>query len=209
RKVTSEKELSRTSGCDEDDTRYCVKGWQEVLPGQLLAELDKFLETRLLTRLQTPAPTIRTLSSSNSFSQNIANYLWKLGRLNHVAIAVPDLEKAQSLYKDVLGAQVSETVALPEHGVYTVFVELGNTKLELLHPLGEKSPIASFLQKNKTGGMHHICIEVDDIKAAMTELKKKKIRILSEEPKIGAHGKPVIFLHPKDCHGVLVELEQA
>ncbi|NXH77703.1 MCEE protein, partial [Hydrobates tethys] len=163
----------------------------------------------LLTRLQTSAPTIRTLSSSNSFSQNIPSYLWKLGRLNHVAIAVPDLEKAQSLYKDVLGAQVSETVALPEHGVYTVFVELGNTKLELLHPLGEKSPIASFLQKNKTGGMHHICIEVDDIKAAMTELKKKKIRILSEEPKIGAHGKPVIFLHPKDCHGVLVELEQA
>ncbi|XP_035755431.1 methylmalonyl-CoA epimerase, mitochondrial isoform X2 [Egretta garzetta] len=163
----------------------------------------------LLIRLQTSAPTIRTLSSLNSFSQNIPSCLWKLGRLNHVAIAVPDLEKAQSLYKDVLGAQVSETVALPEHGVYTVFVELGNTKLELLHPLGEKSPIASFLQKNKTGGMHHICIEVDDIKAAMTELKKKKIRILSEEPKIGAHGKPVIFLHPKDCHGVLVELEQA
>nr|XP_009934305.1 PREDICTED: methylmalonyl-CoA epimerase, mitochondrial [Opisthocomus hoazin] len=163
----------------------------------------------LLTRLQTSACIIRTLSSSNSFSQNIPSCLWKLGRLNHVAIAVPDLEKAQSLYKDVLGAQVSETVALPEHGVYTVFVELGNTKLELLHPLGEKSPIASFLQKNKTGGMHHICIEVDDIKAAMTELKKKSIRILSEEPKIGAHGKPVIFLHPKDCHGVLVELEQA
>ncbi|XP_068266169.1 methylmalonyl-CoA epimerase, mitochondrial isoform X1 [Nyctibius grandis] len=139
----------------------------------------------------------------------IPGCLWKLGRLNHVAIAVPDLEKSQSFYKDVLGAQVSETVALPEHGVYTVFVELGNTKLELLHPLGEKSPIASFLQKNKTGGMHHICIEVDDIKVAMTELKKKKIRILSEEPKIGAHGKPVIFLHPKDCHGVLVELEQA
>uniref|UniRef100_G1N013 Methylmalonyl-CoA epimerase, mitochondrial n=1 Tax=Meleagris gallopavo TaxID=9103 RepID=G1N013_MELGA len=164
---------------------------------------------RLLTRLQSSAPTVRTLLSSNSFSQNIPSCLWKLGRLNHVAIAVPDLEKAQSLYKDVLGARVSETVALPEHGVYTVFVELGNTKLELLHPLGEKSPIASFLQKNKTGGMHHICIEVDDIKAAMAELKKKKIRILSEEPKIGAHGKPVIFLHPKDCHGVLVELEQA
>lgn len=109
----------------------------------------------LLSRLQTSA-----LSSSKSFSQNIPSCLWKLGRLNHVAIAVPDLEKAQSLYKDVLGAQVSETVALPEHGVYTVFVELGNTKLELLHPLGEKSPIASFLQKNKTGGMHHICIEV-------------------------------------------------
>ncbi|XP_072790265.1 methylmalonyl-CoA epimerase, mitochondrial isoform X4 [Taeniopygia guttata] len=113
----------------------------------------------LLSRLQPSAPTVRTLSSSKSFSRNIPSCLWKLGRLNHVAIAVPDLEKAQSLYKDVLGAQVSETVALPEHGVYTVFVELGNTKLELLHPLGEKSPIASFLQKNKTGGMHHICIE--------------------------------------------------
>lgn len=118
-----------------------------------------FFFSGLLSRLQTLAP-VQTLSSSKSFSQNIPNCLWKLGRLNHVAIAVPDLEKAQSLYKDVLGAQVSETVALPEHGVYTVFVELGNTKLELLHPLGEKSPIASFLQKNKTGGMHHICIEV-------------------------------------------------
>ncbi|POI19726.1 hypothetical protein CIB84_016529 [Bambusicola thoracicus] len=116
----------------------------------------------LLTRLQTSAPKLRTLLSSNS-SQSIPSCLWKLGRLNHVAIAVPDLDKAQSLYKDVLGAQVSETVALPEHGVYTVFVELGNTKLELLHPLGEKSPIASFLQKNKTGGMHHICIEVFNI----------------------------------------------
>uniref|UniRef100_A0A8C4PE87 Methylmalonyl-CoA epimerase, mitochondrial n=1 Tax=Dromaius novaehollandiae TaxID=8790 RepID=A0A8C4PE87_DRONO len=163
----------------------------------------------LLTRLQTSAPTIRTLSTSNYHSHSIPSSLWKLGRLNHIAIAVPDLEKAQAFYKDVLGTRVSEAVALPEHGVYTVFVELGNTKLELLHPLGEKSPIASFLQKNKTGGMHHICIEVDDIKAAVTELKERKIRILSEEPKIGAHGKPVIFLHPKDCHGVLVELEQA
>ncbi|CAM5087348.1 methylmalonyl-CoA epimerase, mitochondrial [Chelonia mydas] len=163
----------------------------------------------LLTRLQTTAPTVRTLSVSRSLTQKVPCSLWKLGRLNHVAIAVPDLEKAQSFYKSVLGAQVSETVPLPEHGVYTVFVELGNTKLELLHPLGEKSPISGFLQKNKAGGMHHICIEVDDIKAAMAELKEKKIRILSEEPKIGAHGKPVIFLHPKDCDGVLVELEQA
>ncbi|XP_077685113.1 methylmalonyl-CoA epimerase, mitochondrial isoform X2 [Eretmochelys imbricata] len=163
----------------------------------------------LLTRLQTTAHTVRTLSVSRSLTQKVPCSLWKLGRLNHVAIAVPDLEKAQSFYKSVLGAQVSETVPLPEHGVYTVFVELGNTKLELLHPLGEKSPISGFLQKNKAGGMHHICIEVDDIKAAMAELKEKKIRILSEEPKIGAHGKPVIFLHPKDCDGVLVELEQA
>ncbi|XP_052528326.1 methylmalonyl-CoA epimerase, mitochondrial [Tympanuchus pallidicinctus] len=186
----------------------CGRSGCERWGGDMAASLGR-AAAGLLTRLQTSVPTVRTLLSSNSVSQNIPSCLWKLGRLNHVAIAVPDLEKAQSLYKDVLGARVSETVALPEHGVYTVFVELGNTKLELLHPLGEKSPIASFLQKNKTGGMHHICIEVDDIKAAMAELKKKKIRILSEEPKIGAHGKPVIFLHPKDCHGVLVELEQA
>ncbi|KAF5895630.1 methylmalonyl-CoA epimerase, mitochondrial, partial [Clarias magur] len=101
----------------------------------------------------------RTFSSSLPVNQSVPPSLWKLGRLNHVAIAVPDLEKATALYRDVLGAQVSATVPLPEHGVYTVFVELGNTKLELLHPLGETSPIAGFLQKNKAGGMHHICIE--------------------------------------------------
>uniref|UniRef100_A0A8C5M1E2 Methylmalonyl-CoA epimerase, mitochondrial n=1 Tax=Leptobrachium leishanense TaxID=445787 RepID=A0A8C5M1E2_9ANUR len=151
----------------------------------------------------------RTLSSTQSLFQNIPSSLWKLGRLNHVALAVPDLERARSLYENVLGAKVSETVPLPEHGVYTIFVELGNTKLELLHPLGEKSPIAGFLQKNKSGGMHHICIEVDDIKSAMADLKKKNVRILSDEAKIGAHGKPVVFLHPKDCDGVLVELEEA
>ncbi|XP_029431643.1 methylmalonyl-CoA epimerase, mitochondrial isoform X3 [Rhinatrema bivittatum] len=141
--------------------------------------------------------------------QNVPGSLWKLGSLNHIAIAVPDLEKARSFYQDVLGARVSKTVLLPEHGVYTVFVDLGNTKLELLHPLGKNSPVAGFLERNKAGGMHHICVEVNDIKAAMEDLKKKKIRILSEEPKIGAHGKPVIFLHPKDCGGVLVELEEA
>ncbi|KAM9494886.1 methylmalonyl-CoA epimerase, mitochondrial [Clarias gariepinus] len=152
---------------------------------------------------------VRTFSSSLPVSQSVPPSLWKLGRLNHVAIAVPDLEKATALYQDVLGAQVSATVPLPEHGVYTVFVELGNTKLELLHPLGEKSPIAGFLQKNKAGGMHHICIEVDDINSAIADLKAKKIRLLSPEPRIGAHGKPVMFLHPKDCDGVLVEIEQA
>ncbi|KAM5171142.1 methylmalonyl-CoA epimerase, mitochondrial isoform 2-T2 [Mantella aurantiaca] len=146
---------------------------------------------------------------TETLAQNIPASMWKLGRLNHVAIAVPDLEKAKFLYQNVLGAQVSETVPLPEHGVYTVFVELGNTKLELLHPLGQNSPISGFLQKNKAGGMHHICIEVDDIKKAMSDLKNKNIRLLSEEPKIGAHGKPVVFLHPKDCDGVLVELEQS
>lgn len=152
---------------------------------------------------------MRPYSTTTALHQGLPGSVWKLGRLNHIAIAVPDIEKATSLYRDVLGATVSDKVPLPEHGVYTVFVELGNTKLELLHPLGEKSPIAGFLQKNKAGGMHHICIEVDDINAAITDLKAKNIRTLSAEPRIGAHGKPVMFLHPKDCDGVLVELEEA
>lgn len=139
----------------------------------------------------------------------MAGPVWNLGRLNHVAVAVPDLEKAIAFYKNVLGAQVSDVVPLPEHGVSVVFVNLGNTKMELLHPLGSNSPIAGFLKKNEAGGMHHICIEVDDINKAVMDLKSKKVRSLSEGAKIGAHGKPVIFLHPKDCGGVLVELEQA
>ncbi|XP_054627490.1 methylmalonyl-CoA epimerase, mitochondrial [Dunckerocampus dactyliophorus] len=152
---------------------------------------------------------LRVHSTTASLHQNIAGSMWNLGKLNHIAIAVPDMDKAVALYRNVLGATVSERLPLPEHGVYTVFVELGNTKLELLHPLGEKSPIAGFLQKNKSGGMHHICIEVDDINAAIRDLKAKNIRTLSAEPRIGAHGKPVMFLHPKDCDGVLVELEEA
>ncbi|XP_068954515.1 methylmalonyl-CoA epimerase, mitochondrial [Petaurus breviceps papuanus] len=154
-------------------------------------------------------PIVRTFSGSCPLSENVPGTLWNLGRLNHVAIAVPDLNMAKSFYKNMLGAQVSEVVPVPEHGVSVVFVELGNTKLELLHPLGNQSPIEGFLKKNKAGGMHHICIEVDDIEAAVTDLKQKKICILSDKAKIGAHGKPVIFLHPKDCGGVLVELEQA
>jgi methylmalonyl-CoA/ethylmalonyl-CoA epimerase len=138
-----------------------------------------------------------------------SNPIWRLGALNHVAIAVPDLDKATAFYRDVLGGNVSEAVPLPEHGVTTVFVNLGNTKLELLHPLGENSPIENFLIKNKQGGIHHICIEVDDIEAAMKDVKRQGIRTLSEQTKIGAHNKPVVFLHPKDCGGVLVELEQA
>jgi len=133
----------------------------------------------------------------------------RLGRLNHVAIAPPDLKQATSLYRDVLGAKVSPEENLPEHGVTTVFVELGNTKIELLHPFGEKSPIQNFLDKNKGGGIHHICIEVGDVYAAVEQLNRSgKIRVLDPKPKIGAHGKPVVFLHPKDCGGVLVELEQ-
>lgn len=133
-----------------------------------------------------------------------------LGKLNHVAIAVPDMEKAVETYKGALGAVVSEKVAQPEHGVSTVFITLPNTKIELLEPLGDNSPIASFLEKNGNGGMHHVCYEVDDIEAAIDKVKAEGGRILGDgKPKIGAHGKPVIFLHPKDFCGTLVELEQA
>jgi methylmalonyl-CoA/ethylmalonyl-CoA epimerase len=132
-----------------------------------------------------------------------------IGRLNHVAIAVPDLAAASAAYRDVLGASVSEPVEVAEHGVTVVFVELPNTKIELLQPLGEDSPIAAFLARNPAGGMHHICYEVDDILAARDRLKAQGLRVLGDgEPKIGAHGKPVLFLHPKDLCGTLVELEQ-
>ena len=132
-----------------------------------------------------------------------------IGRLNHVAIAVPDLEAAAALYRHALGARVSEPVELPEHGVTTVFVELPNTKIELLHPLGEGSPIAGFLERNPAGGMHHVCYEVEDIEAARDRLVASGARILGDgEPRIGAHGKPVLFLHPKDFCGTLVEIEQ-
>jgi methylmalonyl-CoA/ethylmalonyl-CoA epimerase len=132
-----------------------------------------------------------------------------LGRLNHVAIAVPDLAAATATYRDTLGASVSQPQALPEHGVTVVFVDLGNTKVELLEPLGQGSPIAAFLEKNPSGGMHHVCYEVDDILVARDRLKAAGARVLGDgEPKIGAHGKPVLFLHPKDFCGTLVELEQ-
>ncbi|MGD0642860.1 MAG: methylmalonyl-CoA epimerase [Roseiarcus sp.] len=133
-----------------------------------------------------------------------------IGRLNHVAIAVADLEAASAKYRDSLGARVSAPASLPEHGVRVVFVELPNTKVELLQPLGENSPIAKFLQKNPDGGMHHLCFEVDDILAARDQLKQAGARVLGDgAPKIGAHGKPVLFLHPKDFNGALIELEQA
>ena len=132
-----------------------------------------------------------------------------IGRLNHVAIAVPDLEKATALYRDTLGAKVSAPVPEPDHGVTVVFVELPNTKIELLHPLGAASPIQGFLDKNPAGGIHHVCYEVDDILAARDQLKAKGARVLGDgNPKIGAHKKPVLFLHPKDFAGTLVELEQ-
>ena len=133
-----------------------------------------------------------------------------IGRLNHVAIAVSDLEAASAVYRDTLGAVVSDPLALPEHGVTTVFVELPNTKIELLQPLGKASPIARFLEKNPAGGVHHVCYEVDDIEAASAQLSAQGARVLGDgRPKIGAHGKPVLFLHPKDFCGTLVELEQA
>ena len=132
-----------------------------------------------------------------------------IGKLNHVAIAVPDLEAATATYRDTLGAEVSAPQSVPEHGVVVVFVNLPNTKIELLHPLGENSPIAAFLAKNPSGGIHHVCYEVADILAARDKMKAAGARVLGDgEPKIGAHGKPVLFLHPKDFCGTLVELEQ-
>jgi methylmalonyl-CoA/ethylmalonyl-CoA epimerase len=132
-----------------------------------------------------------------------------IGRLNHVAIAVPDLAAAAKLYRDTLGAKVSAPMAEPDHGVTVIFVELPNTKIELLHPLGDNSPIAAFLERNAAGGIHHVCYEVADILAARDKLKADGARVLGDgEPRIGAHGKPVLFLHPKDFCGTLVELEQ-
>jgi len=132
-----------------------------------------------------------------------------IGRLNHVAIAAPDLAAATALYRDTLGAKVSEPLPQPAHGVTVVFIELPNTKIELLEPLGEASPILKFLERNPDGGMHHICYEVDDIRAARDKLKAEGARVLGDgEPKTGAHGKPVLFLHPKDFNGTLIELEQ-
>jgi len=132
-----------------------------------------------------------------------------IGRLNHVALAVPDLAAAVTLYRDTLGADVSAPQALPEHGVTVVFIDVGNTKIELLEPLGEGSTIRPFLEKNPSGGMHHVCYEVDDIIDARDRLTASGARVLGDgQPRIGAHGKPVLFLHPKDFMGTLIELEQ-
>ena len=132
-----------------------------------------------------------------------------IGRLNHVAIAVKDLASASARYRDALGARVSTPLSLPDHGVTVVFIELSNTKIELLEPLGPSSPVAKFLEKNPDGGLHHVCYEVDDIVAARDRLTRNGARVLGDgQPKIGAHGKPVLFLHPKDFSGALVEIEQ-
>ena len=132
-----------------------------------------------------------------------------IGHLNHVAMVVPNLDAAARLYRDTLGANVSTPVELPEHGVVTVFVELGNTKVELLHPLGAESPIARFLERHSDGGIHHVCYEVEDIHVARDRLQQDGYRVLGDgQPRVGAHGKPVLFLHPKDFLGTLIELEQ-
>ena len=132
-----------------------------------------------------------------------------IGRLNHIAIAVPDLDAAARLYRETLGARVSPPLAQPEHGVTVIFVELPNTKIELIHPLGEASPIAGFLARNPGGGIHHVCYEVADIRAARDRLAGQGARVLGDgEPRLGAHGKPVLFLHPKDFLGTLIELEE-
>ena len=133
-----------------------------------------------------------------------------IGKLNHVAVAVPDLAAACAVYRDTLGARVSAPLDLPAHGVTTVFVELANTKIELLHPLGQDSPISAFLERNPAGGVHHLCYEVEDIRAARDRLTASGARVLGDgQPSVGAHGKPVLFLHPKDFCGTLIELEQA
>jgi|EndMetStandDraft_8_1072994.scaffolds.fasta_scaffold150703_1 methylmalonyl-CoA/ethylmalonyl-CoA epimerase len=142
--------------------------------------------------------------------EQVAREQQMIGRLNHVAIAVPDIAKAAAQYRQTLGADVAEAFVQPEHGVTVVFITLPNTKIELLEPLGEASPIAAFLERNPAGGIHHICYEVDDIIVARDRLKASGARVLGDgSPKIGAHGKPVLFLHPKDFNGTLVELEQA
>ena len=133
----------------------------------------------------------------------------RIGRLNHVAIAVRDIAKAAGVYRDTLGAEVSDPVPQPDHGVTTVFVTLANTKIELIAPLGDDSPIANFLERSPEGGIHHLCYEVADIEAARDQLRRQGARVLGDgEPKTGAHGKPVLFLHPKDFTGTLIELEQ-
>ena len=132
-----------------------------------------------------------------------------IGKLNHVALAVPDLVAAAAVYRETLGAAVSDPQALPEHGVTVAIVDLGNSRVELLEPLGEDSPIARFLERNPSGGMHHLCFEVADIIVARDKLQQQGARVLGDgEPKQGAHGKPVLFLHPKDFSGTLIELEQ-
>ena len=132
-----------------------------------------------------------------------------IGKLNHIAIAVPDIKEATNQYRNIFGAKVSEEVEQPDHGVTTVFIDLGNTKIELLEVLGQDSPIQKFIDKNPKGGMHHICLEVENINDAIEKLNTHEVSITGTgKPKIGAHGKPVVFLHPKDCNGTLIELEE-
>ena len=132
-----------------------------------------------------------------------------IGKLNHIAIAVPNIKEAADQYRNIFGAKVSEEVEQPDHGVTTVFIDLGNTKIELLEVLGEDSPIQKFIDKNPKGGMHHICLEVENINEAIEKLNTHEVSITGTgKPKIGAHGKPVVFLHPKDCNGTLIELEE-
>lgn len=151
-------------------------------------------------------PSLRWCSTRNEAADSTAQTA-QVGRLNHVAVAVPDLQKAADRYRSILGAKVSEPQDVPEHGVTVVFVELPNTKIELLHPLGANSPISNYLQRNPGGGVHHVCLEVTNISNSLHALKNE-MRVLNPEPKIGAHGNPVVFLHPKDNDGVLMELEE-
>ena len=162
------------------------------------------------SRLTSPALPLARIGAITRRNSQTPERPTMIGRLNHVAIAVPDLEAASEQYRSTLGASVGAPQDEPDHGVTVVFIELPNTKIELLYPLGDDSPINGFLEKNPAGGIHHICYEVDDILAARDHLLASGARVLGTgEPRIGAHGKPVLFLHPKDFNGCLIELEQS
>uniref|UniRef100_UPI00358F3BB8 methylmalonyl-CoA epimerase, mitochondrial n=1 Tax=Myxine glutinosa TaxID=7769 RepID=UPI00358F3BB8 len=166
----------------------------------------------LVAKLGPSAVIPRALHSSRSLrNEAIDPRVWALGRLHHVGVAVPDVNAASKLYKETLamGDKVSEVRSHPEHGIRCVFIDFGNSMLELIEPLGEASPLKGFIDRNKGGGLHHICLEVNDLDAAARQLSDLKIHLLSPKPRPGAHGKDVLFLHPKDCQGVLVELQQA
>ncbi|XP_027195728.2 ethylmalonyl-CoA/methylmalonyl-CoA epimerase-like [Dermatophagoides pteronyssinus] len=171
----------------------------------MLRIYSKNLLISMMCQKRLPHQTFKRYNNSNSSGSS-----WKILRLNHIAIASKTIEESSTLYKDKFRMETSDKHAQPDHGVNTMFVDCGNTKIELLDPITDcKSPIENFLDKNPTGGIHHLCFEVDNLDAACLDLRQRGLRLLSDRPKIGAHGKPVIFCHPKDCSGVLIELEQA
>jgi methylmalonyl-CoA/ethylmalonyl-CoA epimerase len=182
-----------------------MSGQARRLTALFAASAPQFVRLCTQSRCQTQP---LALTSLRSLSTREPSDTFQVGRLNHIAIAVPNLDEASARFADVFGAKVSPPQTLPEHGVRVVFVALANTKLELLEPLGDASPIANFLKKNPSGGMHHMCLEVPDIQKAVAHVSATPARLLDPKPKIGAHGTPVVFLHPKDMCGVLTEMEE-